>query len=1006
MHHFKSYFIGKDLVESFIGFLDSLKDYDQEIVFDIETNGNHIKKAITYGFSIALGDEEAFYFPIRDRSGNYYFDEDLIRKVVSLVSSTFLNKKLIGHNIIFDVLVWKNEFGFDLTGSIYCDTILLKHAINENPPHGLKETAKKYLGDWAVDEQNDLKESIKSNGGSVTKTSFELHKADTEIIGKYCNKDVILTYLLYVKFSKVLESEGLSKLFYEDEIMPTYKEVIIPMKDKGFPVDLEFFKQCLLEITKDIEEIKSNICNSISESIQKFEKEFLEKKYPIKVSGNFPKAVASVLGVSDALSLKKKDILSKSLYDPFVLWFRDGDESQVQYLEKYFDKARRVLWENSEGGSIFNLGSSDHLAWLFFEEFKVTPKVFTDSGAPSTSADTLDELAGEHPVVDKILEMRQLEKLKSTYFEPVLEKSVNGILYSDVLMFGTTSGRMAGKDPNLMNLPSGKKARTPLVKKYSAAVRKGMIAGKGNVVIDRDFCLHPSVEVLTPTGWVTIDNLGDNQVYQVDRNTLKGSFTKPIRVVDREYSGYMYSYNSLRVTEDHTMLAAKDDRNYIAIKSQQEVPGFNKIFTALKNTEKSNFSNDEVQKAILLELWGSLNSDKTYEILCSSDGRVRLAKKLFGKTEGISFSSDLLNGYALDYTKLGANNLKTVVSTIQKLSPEKNKYISFEKKSAESLHTYLSKFGYTSKLVLRKGHCVVTFEKSFLTEVSVSKEQYEGRVLCVTVKDGYIFVRAGGSCYVTGNCSLEPHLAAYVSGDKTLVDIFVNKQDFYSSIGIRQFGITDATPYKDDSPDSFPVKYPDLRNLVKVYALALFYGSGPNQIKNLLECTKEKAVELSEGFFSAYPIVQGFIKESHVLACSSGKIKTKFGRIRHLDRLKMLYEKHGFKLLDYRYVNRYGLRSEAGIFKNLLNNAVNYQVQGLAAHALNRAMLKFTRMSRHLDCYIAMCVHDEILVVSSKDHAEEANRLLAIAMEECIDISPIKLSSDGSIANSYGEAKK
>jgi DNA polymerase I-like protein with 3'-5' exonuclease and polymerase domains len=133
----------------------------------------------------------------------------------------------------------------------------MKHTVDEERPHGLKETAVKYLGSWADRAQQDMIASIKQNGGRATKDNMEMWRASTELLGKYCAYDVVLTYMLYNLFQQKLEQESLLKLFYEDEIMPMYREVTIPMTDNGVPIDIKYFEDLKNRIDADIEDLKN-----------------------------------------------------------------------------------------------------------------------------------------------------------------------------------------------------------------------------------------------------------------------------------------------------------------------------------------------------------------------------------------------------------------------------------------------------------------------------------------------------------------------------------------------------------------------------------------------------------------------------------------------------------------------------------------------------------------------------------------------------------------------------
>ena len=102
-----------------------------------------------------------------------------------------------------------------------------------------------------------------------------------------------------------------------------------------------------------------------------------------------------------------------------------------------------------------------------------TARRTTASGHFSTSADVLSELSGQHPVVDWILEYRELAKLKSTYVE-ALPASINprtGRVHTSFSQTGSVTGRLASSEPNLQNIPT----RTDLGRR----VREGFVAELG-----------------------------------------------------------------------------------------------------------------------------------------------------------------------------------------------------------------------------------------------------------------------------------------------------------------------------------------------------------------------------------------------------------------------------------------------------------------------------------------------------------------------------------------------
>jgi DNA polymerase-1 len=135
-------------------------------------------------------------------------------------------------------------------------------------------------------------------------------------------------------------------------------------------------------------------------------------------------------------------------------------------------------------GTSFNLNSTQQLSNVLFDRLRLEPpdrRKKTASGHFSTSADVLEELRGQHEVVDWILEYRELSKLKSTYLD-ALPEQVNPAtrrIHTSYNQTGSVTGRLASSEPNLQNIPT----RTELGHK----VRAGFIADPGNVLLSVDY---------------------------------------------------------------------------------------------------------------------------------------------------------------------------------------------------------------------------------------------------------------------------------------------------------------------------------------------------------------------------------------------------------------------------------------------------------------------------------------------------------------------------------------
>jgi DNA polymerase-1 len=124
-------------------------------------------------------------------------------------------------------------------------------------------------------------------------------------------------------------------------------------------------------------------------------------------------------------------------------------------------------------GHQFNINSSQQLSQVLFGELKLAKRKRTKTGY-STDAGVLENLRGAHPVIDLLLEYRQLSKLKSTYVDalPALVNPRTGRLHTSFNQTATATGRLSSSDPNLQNIP----IRTELGRQ----VRRAFVAPDGS----------------------------------------------------------------------------------------------------------------------------------------------------------------------------------------------------------------------------------------------------------------------------------------------------------------------------------------------------------------------------------------------------------------------------------------------------------------------------------------------------------------------------------------------
>ncbi len=156
---------------------------------------------------------------------------------------------------------------------------------------------------------------------------------------------------------------------------------------------------------------------------------------------------------------------------------RDELASYGAELAVQIEKLEEEIYE--EAGERFNINSPKQLGTILFEKLGLKGGKKTKSGY-STAADVLEKLAGEAPVVEKILNYRQLTKLKSTYADSLGEYcDENGRIHSHFMQTVTATGRLSSVDPNLQNIP----VRAELGRE----IRKVFVPKKGCVFVDADY---------------------------------------------------------------------------------------------------------------------------------------------------------------------------------------------------------------------------------------------------------------------------------------------------------------------------------------------------------------------------------------------------------------------------------------------------------------------------------------------------------------------------------------
>ena len=155
-------------------------------------------------------------------------------------------------------------------------------------------------------------------------------------------------------------------------------------------------------------------------------------------------------------------------------------DKMSQSMEKEVRRLEKEIWKLA--GSEFNVNSPTQLAEILFDKLNLQPNPRRGKAkARSTAVDILEELSAQHELPTKIIEYREIAKLKSTYVDalPKLIHPETGRLHTSFSQTGTATGRLSSSDPNLQNIP----IRTELGREIRAA----FVAEKGKILLSADY---------------------------------------------------------------------------------------------------------------------------------------------------------------------------------------------------------------------------------------------------------------------------------------------------------------------------------------------------------------------------------------------------------------------------------------------------------------------------------------------------------------------------------------
>lgn len=252
-------------------------------------------------------------------------------------------------------------------------------------------------------------------------------------------------------------------------------------------------------------------------------------------------------------------------------------------LKEQLDQIETGLYQSI--GHQVNINSPKQLSDLLFSELGL-PKTRRTKSGYSTDANALESLKGMHPVVDGILDYRQVSKLKSTYVDalPEMVNARTGRIHTSYHQTGSDTGRLSSSDPNLQNIP----IRTELGRQ----VRRAFVADAGCQLLSADYSqieLRVLAHLSQDPSLLDAFRRGED----IHAATASQMFDVPINEVDGEQRriakvlnfGVIYGLGPYGISQQ-TGFSREEGRNFISNYLSQ-YPGINSYLEAVKERTRA-----------------------------------------------------------------------------------------------------------------------------------------------------------------------------------------------------------------------------------------------------------------------------------------------------------------------------------------------------------------------------------------------------------------------------------
>jgi len=238
---------------------------------------------------------------------------------------------------------------------------------------------------------------------------------------------------------------------------------------------------------------------------------------------------------------------------------------------------------------------------------------------------------------------------------------------------------------------------------------------------------------------------------------------------------------------------------------------------------------------------------------------------------------------------------------------------------------------------------------------------------------------------------LEPRVFADDAADEALVKIFTDNLDMYSVVAIGAEKLEGVSADKK-APNFLKNLMPEKRQNAKAYALGIRYGMKDFKLAKTLDIEPKDAQIIIDNYFKSFPGLKLAMDKYSKEVKTTGRVTSKFGRVRHLPRVQEIKNQFGDGILDFKnliniaktkYIPLNDLKDIRKEYNNLLNNALNFPIQSAAASIVNRAMIAMSiEFKKHnLNAWVSLQIHDQVVVTCAEKDLDRAKEIMQYCME-------------------------